>query len=401
MNSVLCNGACDGSILTAATGGIGSYTYVWSPVPSNGQGNANATGLCPAAYSLTITDGVGCDSVFTYTITEPDTLSVTVDQVIDASCADASDGQIFITIGGGTPQYSSNWTGPNGFNAQIEDISGLAPGSYTLTVTDNNGCTYTLGVTVNALATVIADAGVDQSECAGVPITLDGSASVGAVTYEWRDDQNNVISNAAIADPGSLGPGAHVFTLTVSDGPCTSSDQVVITILDPPIANAGADHEIFLGDAVTLGGAPTGPVFSSFYWQPDSLLNDPPASNPIAEPTVTTWFVVTVTAPNGCVDIDSVLVTVIPEIVIPTGFTPNGDGWNDGWVIDHIDLFPECEVEVYNRWGELLFRSVGYKQPWDGKYNGGFVPVGTYYYVIELNDPRFPDAYTGPLTVIR
>ena len=58
-------------------------------------------------------------------------------------------------------------------------------------------------------------------------------------------------------------------------------------------------------------------------------------------------------------------------------------------------------MEVYNRWGELLFRSVGYTQQWDGRYNDGLVPVGTYYYVIELNDERFPEPYTGPLTVIR
>ena len=95
------------------------------------------------------------------------------------------------------------------------------------------------------------------------------------------------------------------------------------------------------------------------------------------------------------------LVTVVPTVVIPTGFTPNSDGRNDAWVIDFIDLFPNCEVEVYNRWGDQLFRSVGYKQPWDGKYRDGYVPVGTYYYVIDLKDERFPEAYTGPLTVIR
>ena len=95
------------------------------------------------------------------------------------------------------------------------------------------------------------------------------------------------------------------------------------------------------------------------------------------------------------------LVTVVPEIVIPSGFTPNGDGSNEVWQIDFIDQFPDCTVEVYNRWGEQLFRSVGYRTPWDGTYSGGPVPVGTYYYAIELNDERFPEPYTGPLTVIR
>jgi len=174
-----------------------------------------------------------------------------------------------------------------------------------------------------------------------------------------------------------------------------------VTVLDLPIADAGPDQVIFLSETVILGGNPTGPGGSLITWQPDSLLNSGTAANPIADPPSTTWFVVTVVAPNGCIDTDSVLVTVVPNIVIPTGLTPNGDGWNDVWVIDFIELFPDCEVEVYNRWGEQLFRSVGYKKPWEGKYNGGFVPVGTYYYVIKLNDPRFPDAFTGPLTVIR
>ncbi len=401
VSDVQCHGACDGSVVVAASGGIGSYGYVWTPVPANGQGNDQATGLCPGVYTLIITDGVGCDSTFTYTITEPDTLQVTVDLVVDASCADAADGAIDVTSAGGTPNYQFDWNGPNGFDAQTEDIAQLAPGSYTLTVTDAHGCTYTLGVTVNALVTVIADAGVDVNECAGVPIQLDGSASTGAMTYEWRDDQNNVVGNTATVDLGAIAPGTHTFTLTVADGPCTATDQVTVNILDLPIANAGEDQTIFLGDQATLGGSPTGPVGSIYLWAPDSLLSNATLPNPIAEPSVTTWFTVQVTSPNGCVDVDSVLVTVVPEVVIPTGFTPNGDGWNDAWVIDFIDLFPECEVEIYNRWGDLLFRSVGYRESWEGKYNGDYVPVGTYYYVVKLNDPRFPDAYTGPLTVIR
>jgi gliding motility-associated-like protein len=95
------------------------------------------------------------------------------------------------------------------------------------------------------------------------------------------------------------------------------------------------------------------------------------------------------------------ILDIVPSIWFPDGFTPNGDGTNDTWVIDYIYLFPECEVEVYNRWGELLFRSVGYNTPWDGRYDGKDLPVGTYYYIIKLNDPMFPDVFTGPLTIMR
>jgi gliding motility-associated-like protein len=98
---------------------------------------------------------------------------------------------------------------------------------------------------------------------------------------------------------------------------------------------------------------------------------------------------------------DSVLVYVYPEIKIPNGFSPNGDGVNDTWIIDNIEQFPDNEVEIYNRWGELLFRSVGYKTPFDGKYKGKDLPVGTYYYVLKLNHPAYPEPYTGPLTIFR
>lgn len=401
VTDVLCNGACDGSIATAATGGIGGYTYVWAPVPPNGQGNAAATSLCPDNYTLTITDAVGCSASFSYAITEPAALSIVTDAVTPASCATASDGAISMTTGGGTPPLSFDWDGPNGFDAQTEDIANLAPGSYTLTITDDNGCTMSIVVDVAALSTVVADAGLDQAECAGVDILLDGSGSTGASTYAWTDDQGNPLGSSVTLSLSGLPPGTHTFTLTVSDGPCFDSDEVTVTILDQPIADAGPDHTIFLSETAVLGGNPTGPPGSSITWTPDSLLSSGSASNPTTSPPSTTWFVVTVVAPNGCVSSDSVLVTVVPDVVIPTGFTPNGDGWNETWVIDFIELFPECEVEIYNRWGEQLFRSVGYTRPWDGKYGGGFVPVGTYYYVIQLNDPRFPEAYTGPLTVIR
>jgi gliding motility-associated-like protein len=268
-------------------------------------------------------------------------------------------------------------------------------------VTDVNGCQTTLQVTVNALNSVVADAGLDQNECSNVSITLDGSNSQGGTSFEWRDEGNNVVGNALVVPIGTLPPGVHTFTLTVTDGPCSATDQVQVTIFTSPDADAGADQTIFVQGTVTLGGQPSGPPGSTFTWEPDSLLDQSNVANPVATVVRTTWFVLTVVDPDGCSAIDSVLITVVPEVDVPSGFSPNGDGHNDVWQIDFIDLFPDCEVEIFNRWGEPLFKSVGYKEPWDGKYNGGFVPVGTYYYAINLNDPRFPEALTGPLTVIR
>lgn len=401
VTDVQCNGGCDGSITLAPTGGFGNYIYFWDPVPPNGQGTSTATGLCPGDYDVTISDVIGCDSTFTFTIFEPLPVLITVDQVTPATCADATDGSLGTTVTGGTPPYVFAWSGPGGFTSPLEDLANILPGEYTLIVSDDHSCTDTVVVTVDATITVMADAGPDQNLCFNVPVFFDGSLSTGALTYQWTDAQSNVIGTDTTLTLAGLGAGTYTYTLTVTNGPCSSTDQVTVTILDLPIANAGEDQAIVLGESVTLGGSPTGPTGSTFIWTPDTLFTGGTVSNPTANVEVTTWFAVLVTAPNGCQDIDSVLITVIPEVVIPTGFTPNGDGWNETWVIDYIDLFPLCEVEIYNRWGELLFQSVGYKKPWDGRYSDGYVPVGTYYYVVKLNDPRFPDAYTGPLTVIR
>jgi gliding motility-associated-like protein len=398
---VQCNGACDGSIALAASGGIGTLGYSWTPPPPNGQGTPTASSLCPGNWSVLITDAVGCTAQFSYAIGEPAAITIDVDEVVDASCLDASDGSISVTLAGGSGPLSAAWTGPSGFQSNAVDITGLRPGSYQLTVTDGNGCSASAPIAVGALSTVIAAAGPDQTACAGTAVVLDGSQSTGGTAYQWFDAQGQLVGAGAVLMLQQLPPGAHAYTLVVSDGPCASSDQVLVTVLAIPFANAGADQYIFLGEAVQLGGQPTGPVGATYLWSPDSLLTSSTASNPTASPGTTTWFTVAVTGPDGCQAVDSVLITVVPQVVIPSGFTPNGDGWNDTWVIDYIQFFPDCEVEVYNRWGDQLFRSVGYKQPWDGRYRNGLVPVGTYYYVVTLNDDRFPDAYTGPLTVIR
>ncbi len=399
--NVTCNGACNGTITLAPTGGVGSYSYNWTPVPPNGNGGAAAQNLCPGDWSVTITDGVQCDTTLTFTITEPPVIDIHVDQVTDASCGSAQDGSISTTVSGGAPQLNIVWTGPNNFSSNTDDIIGLVPGSYTILVTDASNCSVSQNVVVGALSTVDAIAGADVSQCFGLPLVLDGSASQGATSYTWTDLQGNVLSSSVLYDLGTLQPGAYTFILNAIDGPCFEDDTVFVNILALPPADAGPDQSIFLQGSVNLGGQPSGPPGSTFLWSPDSLVSQADLPNPLTSPPATTWFTLVVTTPSGCSNVDSVLITVVPEIKIPTGFTPNGDGSNDAWQIDFIDQFPDCTVEVYNRWGSLLFHSVGYKQPWDGSYQGGQVPVGTYYYAIELNDERFPEPYTGPLTVIR
>lgn len=401
VQDIACHGDCNGSISLATTGGVGALTYLWTPEPASGQGTPAIGGLCPGDWTVVITDAAGCDTTVTHGLAEPPVLVVTTDGVTDASCTSASDGAIAISIAGGTPGYAIAWSGPNGYQSSEEDISGVLPGTYVVTVTDTNNCMVSAPIDVAALVSVVADAGADLVECSGVAITLDGSASQGNGTFQWTDGLGDPLGNDTLLSTGVLADGTHTFILTLTDGPCSDADTVVVTVLPLPVADAGEDRTIYVQGTTALGGSPAGPPGSTFAWLPDSLLNNASLPNPMATVGTTTWFQLTVVAPDGCSSVDSVLVTVVPEVKVPSGFSPNGDGHNDTWVLGFAGLFPDLEVRVFSRWGEPLFHSVGYRVPWDGKYDGNPVPMGTYYYVVDLHDDRFPEAITGPLTVIR
>ncbi|MGN6179251.1 MAG: gliding motility-associated C-terminal domain-containing protein [Mucilaginibacter sp.] len=77
---------------------------------------------------------------------------------------------------------------------------------------------------------------------------------------------------------------------------------------------------------------------------------------------------------------------ITQNIIVPNTFTPNGDGVNDTWEIKSLGNYPKCTVAIYNRWGEKLYSSIGYPIPWDGTYKGVNLPVGTYYYIIILEN---------------
>jgi gliding motility-associated-like protein len=140
---------------------------------------------------------------------------------------------------------------------------------------------------------------------------------------------------------------------------------------------------VALGESAYLlvqGADPNFPV----QWTPGQYLDDPNSLNPEVYAEETTSFQVSGQVGN-CPATDVVSLTVGTPVEIFSAFSPNGDGKNDVWNIGDIERFPTCQVEVFDRWGQSLFKSVGYEQPWDGSYKGRYVPTGAYYYVVELN----------------
>ena len=157
--------------------------------------------------------------------------------------------------------------------------------------------------------------------------------------------------------------------------------------------SAGDDIEIGQGETVQLeatGG-------TTYDWSPTDGLSGNGIPDPFATPSENTIYTVTTTI-NGCVYSDDVLIEVIRRIEPPNTFTPNGDGFNDTWQIFGISDYPNAAVFIYDRWGQRVFSSHGYREP----FTGAKLPVATYYYVIELRQLEGTSPpYTGSVTIIR
>ncbi len=102
---------------------------------------------------------------------------------------------------------------------------------------------------------------------------------------------------------------------------------------------------------------------------------------------------------GNCTASDTMNVKILKLITVPNSFSPNGDGINDQWVITNLAEYPGNRVEVYNRYGQIIFQSKGYGQSWDGTYKGSPLPFATYYYIITLNNGFAP--VTGSVTIVR
>jgi len=390
---ITCNNTCDGIIVANVSGGTPAYTYSWNP---GLQTVDSIGGLCFGGYTIDVTDANGCKYKDSTILANPPVMSA-VDFVTNPSCNNSTDGAITLIPSGGVPPYTYSWS--NGANTQ--NLNNIGPGKYILTLGDATGCDFMDTIIVAPDTDVEAKAGNDTTICVNSTVTLNGSSSISATSYNWYiiPALTPAGNTAAITVTPVVTTS---YLLITSDGLCSDSDTVVVNVNPLPNVSAGTSQTIFLfSTTATLGGSPTGPPGSTYLWVPSTGLNDSALANPVASPSVTTTYTVTVTNSFGCSATDTVTIFVLPQFIIPGGFTPNGDGINDYFTINNIDLFPNVTVEIFNRWGEQLFYSTGYKTPWDGNYNGKPLPVGTYYYVINLNDPRFPKAYTGPVTIMR
>jgi len=219
--NVSCEGESDGVARVIVSGATPPYIYAWNATETNDT----LAGLSIGDYTVTVTDAQGCTDSVTITITEPIILTASaIGQ--DVTCNGGSDGEIILTVNDGTPGYTYVWSGGAGAN---QNPTGLPADTYTVTVTDNNGCTVTASTSIDEPDTMVITGDIDDTSCTG---ETDGeiivSVAGGTPTYSYAWSSGGSTTNT------SSGLGVGTYTITVTDGnSCTGTFQGIITAPDP------------------------------------------------------------------------------------------------------------------------------------------------------------------------
>ncbi len=260
----------------------------------------------------------------------------------------------------------------------------------------NGSIIYDCDTAGNAQTRVFMDGGLPALTTGGADftalLTINGSTSTQIVT-------GTAFGAILTLD---LNPGDVWSVLITDDLGCDSAtiDDTFVGV--QAVANVTTPPNMLIGQTAVLDGSNSTGAIVSYLWIPAVGLDNPTASITTALPVQSGYYVLEVADTTGCRDTDSVWVEVGSCIPAHAGFTPNSDGVNDLWEIPCLNLFAN-RVQVFNRWGQLVFEAENYDSTWDGTNLGQNLPDATYYYIIAVDDPQLdnPKIYKGTVTIIR
>ncbi|MGZ3862130.1 MAG: T9SS type B sorting domain-containing protein [Bacteroidia bacterium] len=372
--SVSCYGSVNGIINTNTTGGVPVYTYAWS----NSASSQNLNGIGAGSYSVVVTDQNSCTDTLQFTLTQPDSISAT-SVIQNVLCNSFHNGSIDVTVAGGVIPYTYSWSD----NSTNQDLSNIGLGTYTVVITDLNGCTSTRVYGVTEASPIVINLSHTDVSCYNQQngsVTSVVSGGTPTYTYLWSN-------GATQSQLSNLAPGNYV--LTVSDAnSCTHKDSVLVTqpnslsaTLSSPTLDNGHNvsfyHSADGSVNTTVSGGTTPYVYS---WSNGSTSQN--LSN-VAAGTYT----LLVTDKNGCTFVADITLTQPAELAMPTGISPNGDGLNDYFVVRGLEAYPNNNITIFNRWGNSVYEKDKYANMWAGKSNAGAdLPDGTYFVILKINN---------------
>lgn len=288
-------------------------TYTWSPAAGlNATSTASplASPLATTTYTLTLTDNNGC--------TGSDDVVVTVNPLPNANAGTDQDicngNSTTLQATGGVTFSWAPATGLSATNVFEVNANPSTTTTYTVTVTDANNCQATddVIVTVNPLPT--ANAGADQTICAGTSAQLN---ALGGVQYSWSP--TTALDDANIGNPQASPMATTVYTVTATDAiGCSNTDDVTITVNPIPVLNLGPDVNVCQGSGVQLNN-PNSLGSGTYAWAPVAGLSNASAPSPTASPAATTNYTLTYTTNQNCSVSDNITVNVVAPPVINAG----------------------------------------------------------------------------------
>lgn len=306
---------------------------------------------------------------------------------------------------GSINQYKWKFTNTDSVSQQINNtnFTFTSAGNYNIEhqVQSSNGCvsnTAITPITIHSKPIAVFSNGL---VCLGKQVSFlnESINAVGAiVNSEWLVG-NGVVSNNNTGFDYTFNQGGNYLVslkVTTANG-CSNTFTKTIAV-EPAIANAGKDTIVREGEPFVLNGS--GGI--SYVWQPPIGLDDVNKANPIGILNNSQQYNVKITTAQGCVGFDTVMITVLRNLKIPNAFSPNGDGMNETWNIEQLKDYSTAEIQIFNRNGQLLYSAKGNNiAAWNGTINNKPVPVGTYYYVIILNNQLRNKPFTGWVLVVR
>jgi gliding motility-associated-like protein len=283
--------------------------------------------------------------------------------------------------------YTVNWLFNGAVLSAEKDkisITATQPGNYAIKLSsklapcDNTSAVYALNF--ESIPTLKLEKVITTTLCDGQNIDIKATYSGGTIKWSTQEIGDKITVSSS---------GKYSATITSAAGCTVTEDIDVLFVANPTLQLADATVCELRNQSVTLK-APPG--FAKYEWngQSGSANFTTRVSGPI---------ILKITDNNGCTATQTINVTnECHDIYVPNTFTPNNDGYNDTWIIEGLEGDESVIVKVFNRSGEMVYRSTAHQSPWDGVYKGKKLPSATYYYII--NAQKGAQTLNGSVTII-
>lgn len=329
-------------------------------------------------YSLTIYDAYGCtyDTSLAVTVVTTPIVNLGPDTTL-------CNGNVLM-LDAGNPGSVFNWS----TGAPTQNILVNQTAAYSVTVTNTDGaslfCSDIDTINVLFFPMPVVDLGPDT--CSETAFTLIADTNS---TYLYNWSTGDVTPSITVNTTGTY----YVDVTSGVGSPCTKSDTVNIKVIPPPYVNLGPDTTICAQREVTLYAdqGPSSPDYT-YQWIPTVGNYSSISFTPYGTPGIYPIVVIK----TGCTSVtDTIFVEgILCEVTVPNVFTPNSDGYNDYFVIDGLENYPNTKVVIYNRWGRKVYESSNYQNDWDGDGSHD----GVYFYIITF--PDYIETMTGTVTIL-